>query len=367
LFPLLLLVTLIQLGGYLLGFLLLLFYRPKAKIEIKKTAQEGLSLIVAARNEADNLRQHLPLWLAQQGISFELIVVNDRSTDATAAVLAECQQQHPQQLKVVTVAATPAGYGAKKWALLQAAEAASYPHLLLTDADCAPSSSYWAAHMFAPLVQKQLVLGLAPLEHPDNQPLLLRLLINFETQLTAFNIVMSSLLGRPLLGLGRNMAYHRQLLTNGWGRFNHLPAGDDDLLVNHLPATTPAALVLHPQALAVSAAPEGWRNWWRQKQRHLSVGRHYRSSSLFLLGLWQASLVLIWLLSIAAVAAGKPEWAAISFCSRWAAAAAAFWLLKKHSGHTTVLILLPFAELLHLFYLLMGNIAALRPNKTTWK
>ncbi|MFM8686578.1 MAG: glycosyltransferase, partial [Bacteroidota bacterium] len=54
-----------------------------------------VSLIVAARNEAENLRRNIPVWMAQDHPDFEVIVVNDSSWDETGLVLKEFAEVYP--------------------------------------------------------------------------------------------------------------------------------------------------------------------------------------------------------------------------------------------------------------------------------
>ena len=53
----------------------------------KKEAQPAVSVIVYAKNESENLRKHLPSLLAQEYPEYEVIVVNDGSTDESDEVL----------------------------------------------------------------------------------------------------------------------------------------------------------------------------------------------------------------------------------------------------------------------------------------
>lgn len=105
-----------------------------SKLEL--TAQEwpGISIIACARNEEESIGQAVATLLNQDYPDYELIVVNDRSTDRTAQILAELQQDH-KELVVATVDHLPAGWLGKCNAMRIGAEAASGKWLLFTDAD----------------------------------------------------------------------------------------------------------------------------------------------------------------------------------------------------------------------------------------
>ncbi len=94
----------------------------------------SLSVIVPARNEARAIERCVRSLLAQSLADYELIVVDDRSDDATPAILAGLAREHPR-LRVVRGAPLPDGWVGKPWALTQGARAAHGAWLLFTDAD----------------------------------------------------------------------------------------------------------------------------------------------------------------------------------------------------------------------------------------
>lgn len=94
----------------------------------------GISLVVAARNEAEHLPAALASWLALDYPDLEVIVVDDRSDDATPAILAEWQG-HDSRLRNLRIDALPDGWLGKTHALEQGRRAASRPWVLFTDAD----------------------------------------------------------------------------------------------------------------------------------------------------------------------------------------------------------------------------------------
>lgn len=93
-----------------------------------------VSIIVAARNEARHIGAAVRSLLAQRYSPLEIIVVDDRSTDATGALLATMAREHPE-LRVVTVRELPDGWLGKNHALHAGASAARGEWLLFVDAD----------------------------------------------------------------------------------------------------------------------------------------------------------------------------------------------------------------------------------------
>lgn len=96
--------------------------------------QPSVSIIIPALNEEKNIRTALLSVLALDYRPLEIIVVNDRSTDATGAILEEISTLHPQ-LKVMHVSELPGGWLGKNHALYLGAGRARGEYLLFTDAD----------------------------------------------------------------------------------------------------------------------------------------------------------------------------------------------------------------------------------------
>jgi len=107
------------------------------------TAEDAplVSIIVPACNEAVTIAPALATLLAQEYAHLEIIVVNDRSTDATGAILREMQRHHPG-LIILDIQELPEGWLGKHHALHCGAALAKGSILLFTDADIhmAPST-----------------------------------------------------------------------------------------------------------------------------------------------------------------------------------------------------------------------------------
>jgi len=93
-----------------------------------------VSVIIPARNEARNIRRCVEAVLAQDYPNFEVLVLDDRSTDATPSILVEMSKAEPR-LVVLFGAELPAGWAGKPHALYQAARSATGQWLCFLDAD----------------------------------------------------------------------------------------------------------------------------------------------------------------------------------------------------------------------------------------
>ncbi|MBN8826819.1 MULTISPECIES: glycosyltransferase [unclassified Spirosoma] len=259
----------------------------------------GVTVVVCARNELDNLRELLPLLNEQVYPHFEVLVMDDRSTDGTLLFL-ENDIAHLGRVRFIRIDKEHEHVTPKKYALTIALKKAVYPIVLLTDADCRPASTNWLAGMVTPLVtnQKDITLGFSPYY---TQPGLLNLLIRSETLFTAVQYISLALAGSPYMGVGRNLAYRTSLFFANRGFYSHMNVvgGDDDLFVNEVATGKNTAVCLHPDTFTWSAPKETWSEWRQQKRRHLNAGKYYKQRHKLRLGLLLGSHVLSWVLAMA--------------------------------------------------------------------
>lgn len=118
-----------------------------------------LSVILYARNEADNLRKILPSILEQDYPQFEVIVINDASTDETEDVLGFMEEKYPHLYHSFTP--DSARYiSHKKLALTLGIKASKHDWLVFTETNCMPASRQWLKLMARNFTsQTQIVLG----------------------------------------------------------------------------------------------------------------------------------------------------------------------------------------------------------------
>ena len=257
-----------------------------------------ISVIISARNEAKNLTAYLPYILAQNYPDFEVIVVNDCSYDRSDEVLEEMEKRYPH-LKVVTITEHDRFKTGKKFALTLGIKAAKHEHLLFTDADCEPASVNWITRMAANFTTPaQIVLGYSPYTRSRN---FLNPFIRFETLKSAINYLSSALNSDPYMGVGRNLAYTKTLFFNvkGFASHMHVMSGDDDLFVNQNATGDNTTIEIHPEAFMYTTAKTTLASWYRQKKRHMGVGKLYKNSHRRQLSVDAISGVLFYILLLA--------------------------------------------------------------------
>jgi len=265
----------------------------------------GVSVVVCARNEGDNLQHYLHSLVCQNYPTFEVIVVNDASEDNTQLVL-DHYQKNFRNLHITFVPADAMVRSSKKLALTLAAKASHYDYLLLTDADCRPESPDWITEMMAGFCQPEteIVLGYGGY---FEEPYRVNRLIQYDTVFCAMQYLGMAMSGHPYMGVGRNLAYRKDTFFRNRGFAGQLGqrAGDDDLFVNKVCNAANTEVVLTPKSYTWSVPKRTFEQWRIQKYRHLSVSPSYKLASKLRLGfepltrgLWYALLIAAVVLAI---------------------------------------------------------------------
>ena len=94
-----------------------------------------VSILIPARNEREILLSSLPRFLEQDYENYEVILVDDASTDGTAELAGEFLSRYPERLRACRVEQLPPGWVGKSFALHTAFQAADGDWILATDAD----------------------------------------------------------------------------------------------------------------------------------------------------------------------------------------------------------------------------------------
>lgn len=260
---------------------------------------EPISVIICAKNEANNLKINLPYFLNQDYPNFELVLINDGSYDETLEVIENFKNDFPTKIKIVDVAENEQFWGSKKYALTLGIKAASNDYMLFSDADCKPNSKQWISEMTAQFkTGKTIVLGYGSYQKISKS--LLNKLVRYETLLTAIQYFSYAKIGFPYMGVGRNLAYTKPVFFEAKGFVKHIriKSGDDDLFVNEVANKKNTAICFSENSFTESVPKKSFKTWILQKRRHVSTANHYKIQHKFSLALYYFSKISFWLLAL---------------------------------------------------------------------
>ena len=287
-------VVVVQFLFYIVIFGKFSFIKP----QVSKQKRIPISVIVCAKNEEENVKNFIPLLLSQNYPEFEIVLIDDASSDETLELF-EAFEKENSSIKLVKVENNEAFWGNKKFALTLGIKAAKNEYLLFTDADCYPTSTEWITQMSSQFTQqKTIVLGYGGYEKVKNS--FLNKIIRFETLLTATQYFAWAKTGKPYMGVGRNLAYKREefFKTNGFIDHMKIRSGDDDLFINQAANSKNTTFCFAPESFTYSKPKTSFKDWFAQKRRHTSTAKNYKSFDRSQLALFYASQLLFYILPI---------------------------------------------------------------------
>lgn len=285
------------------GFLVIIFlmylvwylFLARGQFAVFQTAKAStpfVSVIVAAHNEENHISGLLTSLQKQTypAEHFEIIIVDDRSTDKTNLILKNWQKKLAN-LFVYRIEQSSAHMPAKKFALTQAIQKSRGDILLFTDADCFPAPTWISTTVSYFTDDTGVVIGFSPLKATGKK--LLPRLLEIES-------VWNSLVARtglawniPMTATGRNLAYRKSVFkqVDGFQAIAHSISGDDDLFLHLVHRRTSFRLQFanSPKSTVVSIPPTSWKHFFRQRIRHFSAGKYYNPLSQLIYAVFHLS------------------------------------------------------------------------------
>ena len=262
-----------------------------------------LSVVICARNESENLRRNLPAILKQDYPDFEVIVINDGSTDESEDLLSELEEEYPNLYHSFTP--DSARYiSRKKLALTLGIKASKYDWLVFTEADCTPVSDKWLrriARNFTP--STDIVLGYSGYERGKGW---LHKRVSFDSLFTSLRYLGFALAGKPYMGIGRNLAYRKELFFKVKGFSTHLnmQRGEDDLFINQIANENNTRVETSPDSVIRMQPVERYKDWKEEKVSYMATARFYKGSQRWLLGLETATRLLFYVACLSGIVFG---------------------------------------------------------------
>jgi cellulose synthase/poly-beta-1,6-N-acetylglucosamine synthase-like glycosyltransferase len=251
----------------------------------KGNCRPFISIIVAARNEEKNIQRLIECLLRQSYPLFEIIIINDRSTDSTASIINEYQKKNTN-LRKIDISSISDDMPAKKNALRAGIEKSKGEILCFTDADCIPPPD-WINELvneFDPEVG--LVAGYSPYQIPgsidSDGTFLKKTFFNF----IAYEEFRAAIWSAGSIGLnlgwlctGRNLAYRRAVYDEigGYERIKMSISGDDDLFLQLVRRQTDWNIryLTSARSFVPTLPASDINTFLEQRKRHFSAAKFF--------------------------------------------------------------------------------------------
>ena len=240
--------------------------------------QPPVSVIVCVKNKYDNLSYFLPALLEQDYPEFEVIVVNDGTTEESETILTQLKFQY-QNLYETHIPDSSRNISRKKLGITLGIKAAHYEAVLFTDPDSIPSSKNWISLMARHFQDKKtLVFGLSVKEKTDG---FLSSFIGYDYLYSNLQSISLALLKHPYAADSRNLLYRKDLYTSEkqFQKYRFLEYGEDDLFIQYVATSENTAIELSPESVV-----ETWfsdiRDYKRYKIKKAVVKDFYKKDIL---------------------------------------------------------------------------------------
>ncbi len=340
-----------------LAYFFISFARPlrKSKTLVSQqttaTTPMPVSVIVYTKNESENLQKHLPTLLEQDYPEFEVIVINDGSTDESDDVLKRFEYNY-KNLYHTYIPEDTKYLSRKKLSLTVGIKAAKYDTLLFTEANCMPSSNQWIANMAAAYQEDtKIVLGFTA--YPHNKGFFHKQ-VAYDNLVRGVEYLSSALKHHPFAGNGHNLSYKKELFFThkGYSKFLNLQAGDDDLFINEVATRQNTAVAIAHDSQTIMAPIDYFGIWKEMKAARAATRKEYKGSQIHYYRSESVFFFLYLAATIATIGAGICHsnwlitvWAVLLYLLRYLSKGFIFKKLALLFGQHSPLLWMPILEI----------------------
>jgi len=353
--------TTIQIIYYLI-FTSIFFLKKRTK---KQTAFP-VSVIIFAKNNAENLSNFLPSILSQNHPTFEVVLIDNNSSDNTEEIINLFALTN-SNIKLVSVENNEAFWGSKKYALTLGIKAAKYEHLVFIEPNCKPISENWLSKMSQEFSEeKSIVLGYSTIINEKNTS---NFLIRFYHFIAALQYLNFANLGIPFMADGKNLAYTKSEFYRAKGFINHMKQelGEDNLFIQDAANKTNTAFCIQKNSFTKSVISQTFFHWFLNQREKVFLEKRYQPKHRFLIGLFSISKFFFYTLGILLLFFYPTLTIVIFFGIYFLVQYIVIGIASKRMEEKNLIFFLPLLDISFLLIQISIFIANLKSKPTHWK
>jgi cellulose synthase/poly-beta-1,6-N-acetylglucosamine synthase-like glycosyltransferase len=242
---------------------------------VTQQQQHNISIVIAARNEESSIGKLLESLISQSYLlnNFEIIVVNDRSTDSTAAVVETFVRYYPN-VRLINIESNNSDMPHKKNALRLGIAQASFEILAFIDADCIAPKNWLREISKLYTDDVGVVAGYSPY-NGERVNSFLRY-EEFKNSIIAASAVENNC---AFMCTGRNFSYRKSVYNEvgGFEEIKNSISGDDDLFLQLVQKKTQWKIryMIDPESYVLTNPPCSFTQFVNQRTRHVSASKYY--------------------------------------------------------------------------------------------
>jgi cellulose synthase/poly-beta-1,6-N-acetylglucosamine synthase-like glycosyltransferase len=319
--------------------------------------QNSFSIVISARNEAGFIRQCLQSIINQNYNSenFEIIVINDHSTDDTLEILSQFNIQHSTFNISIIDLADFEKIKNKKQAITKGIEQAKFDYIILTDADCTRGNNWLKTiNQFINISSTKLVY--APVEFTAKNIFEKLQALEFAGLVGVGAAAME--LKYPNMCSAANLIFEKKVFfeVNGYADNMHVISGDDEFLMHKFFKKYPNQVqFLHQkEAIVLTGANGTLSQLTEQRKRWVSKSTKYENRYITFI------LIMAYFYNMSMVVNLFIDWhlALNQILFKTLIEGVFLVTILKLFGKTKLILLLPLAEIFHVLYVIIIGIWA---------
>nr|WP_297161330.1 glycosyltransferase [uncultured Dysgonomonas sp.] len=263
------------------------------------TPLPSVSVIIVAKDESENLAKCLPSILNQDYPDYEVIVVNDGSTDESEFLLKNLKREYPFLYSTFSpYSDVNETIQNKVLPLTIGIKAARKDILLFTEADSLPMTNQWIKSMVHSLADKDIVVGYSRFtegEDFSNKTAL------FDNLIFTLQYMSMAIKDKPFAGLYKNLAYRKHLFFDNKGFSATLNYDNaEEVFVNYIMTDNNTAIALSQDSY-VSTELDNFSHWRKIKTAYSRAKFNFKGFTGGIFSLETLSRYLFYILTIASI------------------------------------------------------------------
>lgn len=327
----------------------------------------GVSIVIVTQNDEQNLQDKLMKILEQDYDKFEVVIVNENSTDDSEFILHILQENY-NNLKVVNLQENINKFSSRKFAISIGIKSAKYDNIILTDSYCMPNSFSWLKNMIAPFAdnKKKIVVGFCGIEAKKGS---LNQFVQYDNATAFINCFSFSVLGNPFMARETNVAYNKKFFFQKGGFINQykLVCGEDEKFVNKYANKKNTSIVLNKDSFMYVPNYSSYSSFRRNKFTHYLSFKHYKLKDKFLLNMLPFSTFLFYLsLAFLVIIQFPWQYCVASLVIKWICQILYYKSCMKKLEIKKCYLLVPFMEIYFIFLTFNLWVKSLFAKKVKW-
>jgi cellulose synthase/poly-beta-1,6-N-acetylglucosamine synthase-like glycosyltransferase len=354
---------------YIAFIIYISFHLLRLKIPVSDpTTDENIyiSILVAVRNEAENIELFIQSILNQSYLHFELILMDDNSDDNTLEIIGKFNDSR------IRVCRQNENVHGKKEAIKTGLSVAKNEWILFTDADVFPKK-YWLWSYIQQIHKGKAAFIMSPVMFTNSENRFLDVFQQMDFAAMQYISLAAAQSNKPFMCNGANMAIKKDIAIELYQKINTaIPSGDDVFLLHAFLKEKKGrvGINLHQDSLIRTKEASTWEKFINQRLRWASKAKYY-SNPMAIFVSWLIFTVNLWM-TVALICS------LICF-PKWFLMFVAFWLVKMASDfmlfyigkriiplHTWWKYYFPFISFIYFLYISsIGILSLFMP--LTWK